>query len=305
MTKIVVTNNQSFTAEQRARLDALGDVTYYDYLPQSAEEYLERVKGADIICSGTAGLQDAFASLKDVYVTVGFVSVAFVDLAILKKNNVIISNAPGANRYAVSEWIIGMMIIMSRSLDVFLNREESLRKDGNLPPLTPGLAEKSVVILGKGKIGSRVGEVAESLGMRVSYFKRGHNLHDLAKEADYVVNTLSSNPTTKGLLNAEFFAAMKNGARFVDVTRDEVVDVDAMIKALDQKKLAGVASDCGGILVGDTDDPLYQKLLQHPNAYVTPHISYNTPLSMKIGSDIMIDNVEAFINGKPQNVVGV
>jgi len=302
MPKIVVTNNQDFTDEQRQRLDALGDVTHYDSLP-SGEEYLERIKGADIICSGTAGLQDVYAQLKDVYITVSFISVAFVDVNVLKKNNVTISNAPGANRYAVSEWIIGMMIMMSRQLDTFLNHTESLRKDGKLPPLTPGLAMKSVTILGKGQIGTRVGEAAQSLGMTVDYFKRGDDLYDSVKNADYVVNTLSSNESTKGLLNTQFFAAMKEESRFVDVTRSEIVDADAMLTALDENRLAGVASDCGGILVGDTDDPLYQKLLKHPKVYVTPHVSYNTPLSMKLGNDIMIDNVEAFIAGKPIHIV--
>ena len=302
MRKIVVTNHQDFTDEQRQRLNDLGDVTFHESLP-TGEEYLERIKGADIICSGTAGLQDVYAQLKDVYITVGFVSVAFVDLDVLKKNNVTISNAPGANRYAVSEWVIGILITKARRLDEFLNVKESLRKDDRLPPLTPGLAEKTITVLGKGNIGTRVGEIAESLGMKVSYFKRGDDLYSSVKDADYVVNTLSSNPTTKGLLNAEFFGSMKDGSYFVDVTRAEIVDYDAMLEAIDEGKLAGAASDCGGILVGDTDDPLYQKLVSHPKVYVTPHISYNTPLSMKIGNEIMIDNVEAWINGKPQNIV--
>lgn len=302
MTNIVVTNHQDFTEEQQARLNGLGDVTYFDSLP-TGEEYLQRIKGADIICSGTAGLQDVYDELKDVYITVGFISVAFVDLGVLRRNNVTISNAPGANRYAVSEWIIGMMIMMSRRLDTFLNHKDSLRKNGNLPPLTPGLAEKSVTILGKGNIGSRVGDIAASLGMKVTYFQRGDNLHESVKNADYVVNTLSSDATTSKLLDAKFFSAMKIGSYFVDVTRSEIVDEDALFAALESDKLAGVASDCGGILVGDTDDSLYQRFLKHPKAYVTPHISYNTPLSMKTGNDIMISNVEAWIQGKPQNVV--
>ncbi len=68
MAKIVVTNHQDFTEEQKQRLNSLGDVTYYETLP-TGEEYLQRVKGADVICSGTAGLQDVYAQLKDVYIT--------------------------------------------------------------------------------------------------------------------------------------------------------------------------------------------------------------------------------------------
>lgn len=303
MVKIVVTNNQAFTPEQKQRLDKLGDVTYHNSLPKDGKEYLERVKGAEIICSGAAGLKDAYPELKNVYVTVGFVSVAFVDLNVLKNNGVTISNAPGANRYAVSEWVIGMMIIMSRNLDFFLNQTESLRKDGNLPMLTSGLARKTLTILGGGNIGMRVGEVARSLGMKVSYFRRGDDLYNSVKNADFVVDTLSSNPSTKNLLNSKFFSSMKDGSYFVTVTGPSIIDEDIMLKALDDGKLAGVATDCGRILVGDTEDPNYQKFLKHPKVYVTPHTSYNTALSMEIGSDIMIDNVEAWIKGEPQNIL--
>ena len=96
---------------------------------------------------------------------------------------------------------------------------------------------------------------------------------------------------------------MKQYSYFVTVTRSEIVDEDALIDALDNGHLAGAASDCGGILVGDTDDPLYQKMLNHPKVLVTPHIAYNSEKSRKTGADIMIDNVEAYIKGKPQNVV--
>lgn len=192
MPKIVVTNNQDLTPEQKQRLENLGEVTYFDNLPKNGAEYLERVQGADIICSGTAGLKDAYAQLKDVYVTVAFVSVAFVDLDVLKKNNVILSNAPGANRHAVSEWIMAMMILLMRNFPGAMNRTETYRKNGNLPPITPGLAGNKVTILGRGNIGKRVGELAKAFDMEVTHFTRGDNLFQKVKDADVVVDTLSS-----------------------------------------------------------------------------------------------------------------
>jgi phosphoglycerate dehydrogenase-like enzyme len=301
--KIVVTNNQDLTAAQKQRLDSLGDVTYYDPPPKDGAEYLERVKGADIICSGAAGLQDAYPQLKDVYITVAFVSVAFVDTDVLKKNNVTLSNAPGANRHAVAEWIMAMVLLLMRNLLDAINRKETYRKDGNFPPLTLGLVGSKITVLGQGSVGKRVGELATVFGMDVTYFRRGDNLEQSVKNADVVVDTLSSNPSTDKLLDEKFFGAMKQGSYFVTVTRAEVADEDAMLRALDSGKLAGAASDCGGILVGDTDHPLYQKLLNHPKVLVTPHVSYSTTMSMKMGADIMIDNVEAWIKGSPQNVV--
>lgn len=242
--KIVVTNNQSFTDEQRERLNALGDVTFYDYLPQTAEEYLERIKGADIVCSGTAGLQDAYPQVKNVYITVGFVSVAFVDLDVLRKNNVILSNAPGVNRHAVSEWVMYMVLGLMRSFPKFVNSEEKFRKDGNLPPLTMGLASNKMTILGQGNIARQVAKLAKSFDMGVNHFKRGDDLNDSVKDADIVVNALSSNFSTAKLLGKSFFEAMKKGSYFVDVTRAEIVDEDAMLEVLDSGHLAGIASDC-------------------------------------------------------------
>ncbi len=304
MPKIVVTNEQDFSEEQFARLESLGDVTYYKTLPADGAEYLERIKGADIICSGAAGFKDVYQQLHDVYVTFAFVSVAFVkDFDVLKKNHVTISNAPGANKYAVSEWIVGMMIYLTRDFGQFIDRDNTYRVDGGLPPLTPGLATKKLTVLGKGNIGRRVGEVAESLGMEVCYFARGDNLLDLVRDADVVVDTLSSNSTTTNILDKEFFAAVKHGSYFVSVTRSENMDQGALIESIDSGRIAGAAMDCAGILVGDTDDAYYQKFLRHPKIVVTPHVSYNTQLSMQNGATIMIDNVEAFIRGKPQNVV--
>lgn len=301
--KIVVTNNQDMTVQQTKRLDSLGDVVYYNSLPASAEEFLKRVEGADIICSGTAGLKDAYTNLKNVYVTVAFVSTAFVDAKLMRRNGVLLSNAPGVNRHAVAEWIIAMMLLLSRNLLDAIGRTESYRKNGALPPVHPGLAGCNLTILGKGNVGTRVAEVASSLGMHVSFYSHEDDLHTAVTNADAVVDALSENPTSHKLLNDDFFAAMKPGSIFVTVSRSAVLDEDALLHHINNGHLAGAASDCGGILVGDTDDPLYNKLLHHPRILVTPHIAYSTEMSVRIGVDVMIDNVEAYINGSPQNLV--
>lgn len=300
---IVVTNNQDFSAEQKRRLDGLGDVTYYDSLPKNKEEYLKRIDGADIVCSGAAGLGMAYQEVKDKYVTVSFVSTAFVDVDVLRCNNVQLSNAPGANRHAVTEWVIFVMLLLQRQFINALNRVETYRNDGGLPPLTQGLADRSIVVLGQGNVGRQVGKLAEAFGMKVQYFKRGDNLLDSVKGADVIVDTLSSNESTYKLLGKDFFSGLKSGSNFISITRSEILDEDAMIEALDNGTLAGAALDCGDILVGDTEDSYYKKLLSHPKIFVTPHISYSSEMSAKVGNDIMIDNVEAWIAGKPQNLV--
>ena len=165
------------------------------------------------------------------------------------------------------------------------------------------MAGNNITILGKGNVGKRVGLIAAAFDMNVRYFTREDDLLDSVRDADVVVDTLSSNPSTIGLLDGEFFDAMKQSSYFISVTRSEIMDEDALLTVLDEGKLAGAALDFGGILVGDTEDTLYQKFLGHSKVIVTPHISYNAEMSRKMGADIMIDNVEAYIKGKPQNLV--
>lgn len=288
--------------EQKKRLEKLGDVTYFDHRAETPEKWLDRVKGFDVICTGKFGVKEKWNQLRNTFVSLPFVGVGWIDASLAKKHNVTIANSPGSNRHAVSEWIIAMMLLMSREIEKYLNVPELPESLVRLP--TTGLAYKNITILGKGSVGSRVGEVAEALEMNVRYFQRGDNLVDKVKQADIVVDTLSSNPSTENLLNRGFFNALKNETIFITVTGSSIVDIDAMLKALNSGKLACVAHDAGGIRPGDTTDPLYQKLLKHPKVYLTPHIAWNTDVERQLSNDVMIENIEAWLKGKPIHVVG-
>lgn len=303
MKKIVVTQPMSFSPEQKARLDKLGDVTYFDELAVSPEEWLKRCEGADAVCSGIFGLRDAYADLKDIFVSVPFVGVgSFADPQVLKTNNITLCNSPGSNRHAVSEWIVFMIIESLRDLAHYINSDEE--PVVGLPPAGIGLAVRKLTVLGKGNIGSRVGAVCEALEMEVSYFTRGDDLAESVKEADVVVDCLTANPTTMNLLNGDFFESMKDGSYFVSVTVDSIVDIDAMLKAVDSGKLAGVAHDVMNAKLGDTSNPLFIRLKTHPKVKATPHISGFSDVSSQIGNDMMIANVEAWLAGSPTNVFG-
>ena len=76
-----------------------------------------------------------------------------------------------------------------------------------------------------------------------------------------------------------------------------------MLSALNTGKLLGVADDCGSILPGDYDDPYYKKISSNQKVLATPHISYQSDVTIKVSNDMMIDNVEAWIKGKPINTL--
>lgn len=298
--KIVITPHLELYPDQIQRLRSLGEVVFYDSLP-SPEEWIERVKGADIICSGKAGLIDKIYDTKNVFYSLPFVNVGWIDKEKLKANNIVVSYCPGCNKEAVSEWVMAMLLNLFRELPKFI-KADNLPK-GKVPRATLGLRGKRVTILGKGNIGGRVAELCEVFGMNIEYFKKGDSLIDSVKNADVIINCLSSNGSTWSILDRKFFRSLKKGSYFISPTDEKIYDVDALIEVLDAGILAGAADDAGGIRVGDTSDTYYQKLLAHPKILVTPHIAYQTDITNRVANDMMIENIEAYLKGKPINLL--
>lgn len=121
------------------------------------------------------------------------------------------------------------------------------------------------------------------------------------KDADIVVNCLSLNGETERMLDREFFQSMKRGTFFVSASRSQIYDMQALKEALDNGTLIGAADDA--VEPGDIDDVYYRELLAHPKILVTPHIAWNTDSEHRKANDMMIDNIEAWINKKPIHLV--
>ncbi len=299
--KIVVVKNLQFYDDQKRRLKSLGEVTYYNDLPGTADEWLERCKDADIICTGLFGLKsDKVYELKNAFISLPFVGVDFLDTEKLKENNVVVSNSPGCNKEAVAEWIIGMILMHFRRL-CQLSRTTDL-KDRILNTAS-GLYNKNITILGAGNIGKQLGGICKSLGMNVIFFNRGDDLIESVKDADIIANCLPVNETTTGLLDNDFFSSLKKGAFFVSSSKHQIYDIEALKSALDQNILSGAADDAANAEVGDVNEPDYKKLLNHPKILATPHIAWNTDSEKRKANDMMIDNIEAWLNKKPINLI--
>ena len=258
MVQIVVTHDFGLSSTDIKRLQTLGEVRLYDDRPNSAEDWLERTKGADIICSGISGLTDGYQNLKNVFISLPMVGHAYLDKSVLKANNVTVSNSPGCNTDAVAEWVTGMMINLLRDLPAFIDAD-NLPED-KAPRATFGLVDRRVFILGKGHVGTRVGEICSALKMNVSFLSRGDDLLEKVQEQEVIVNCLSANESSSGLLNETFFDALF-GVYFVSIASNETYDTHALFKALEEKKIIKAAIDDGTMPAGRTNDPYYQKLI--------------------------------------------
>ncbi len=301
MPEIVVTQNLELYPDQIERLKSFGDVTFCHDLAKSSEEWLEQCQGADIICTGGFGLKQKIYEIKNSFFSLPFVNVSWIDKKKIKQNNVTVSYCPGCNKDAVSEWIIGMMLNLFRNLPKFINVKDLPK--GKIPDFTLGLTGKKVAILGKGNVGSRVGKICQAFDMNVVYFRRGDDLLNCVKDADIVINCLSSNPTTWGMLDKNFFNSLKRGSYFISPSDEKIYDVDALLDALNNGILSGIADDAGGVRAGDCYDPFYARLSNHPKVLATPHIAYQTDVTAKVANDMMIDNIEAWLKGRPINLL--
>ena len=138
--------------------------------------------------------------------------------------------------------------------------------------------------------------------MNVRFFKREDNLIESVKNADIIANCLSSNSSSENLLNSSFFNSLKKGSFFISSSNSKTYDIEALKNALDKGILIGAADDAGGIQVGDINEKDYQSLLSHPKILVTPHIAWNSDAEQRKSCDMMIDNIEAWLNKKPINL---
>lgn len=293
--KIVVAGDWNLLDEQKNRLAKLGDVNYVN--PRSNDEWLKAVSAADAILSDGGFLYDNLYNLKKTFVTYPYIEIGDFNTEKLEANGVRIANAQGGNRPSIVEWTMFMVLCLLRKLNEALNVEEYefVR--------TQSLADKNVLIIGAGSIGSEVGKRCEAFGMKVDYFKRRDDLSAKVQGKNLLINCLNVNTSSKNLLNEGFFMSVPKGSYYVSFVRPWTYDVDGMIKSLNAGILAGAAIDCDPEGLGDTHNDFYQKLLKQPKVLVTPHIAGATEQASVNGTEIAVQNIEAFASDKPQNIL--
>lgn len=294
--KITVVGGFDFSEQQKQRLEKLGEINYVAD-PDSDNKWLEAVKGADAIVSDGSYLLNNLDNLKNVFVTYPYIELGAFDSEKLAVNGVMVANAQGGNRASIVEWTMFMVLALFRQLPSAINVKEYefVR--------TQSLVDKKVLIVGKGSIGAEVGKRCEAFGMQVEYFVRGDKFTEKTIGKDLTVNCLNVNSTSKNFLDEKFFMSLPKGSYYVSFVRPWTYDVDGMIKSLDSDILAGAAIDCDPEPLGDTENPFYKKVSNHPKIYATPHIAGATTQASANGTEIVVKNIEAFAAGHPQNVL--
>ncbi len=244
----------------------------------SYEELLRTISEYDalIVRSRTKVTKEIIAAAKNLKV-IGRAGTGLdnIDVEAAQKANVLVLNAPGANATAVAELTLGLMIALARDLPGAMSAATSGKK---VKSYGTELAGKTLGVIGYGRIGRAVAQLALAFGMRVlahdivtpqEIASGVHlvSLEVLLGESDFVSLHVPLTPQTRGFMSRELLERFKMGSFLINTARAELVDESAVVRALESGRLRGYAAD------------LYSErspLIGHPKALLTPHIGAAT-----------------------------
>lgn len=227
-----------------------------------------------------------------------------VDLNAAATAGISVFNSPFSNSRSVAELVIGEVIALSRQL---LDRSSELRQ-GIWNKVSNGCWEvrgKTLGIIGYGHIGSQLSVLAESMGISVLYYdvipimplgsaRQTESLEEMLAVADFVTIHVPELPETTGLISAKELSQMKHQACLINNSRGKVVDLPALIHALQTQKLGGAALDvfpnepgANGAYFNNELNPWTSELQALPNVILTPHIGGSTEEAQRaIGAEV-------------------
>jgi D-3-phosphoglycerate dehydrogenase len=230
------------------------------------------------------------------------VDISTINVSAATNAGVLVTRATPGFVDAVVELGLGFMVDLARNVSGMVGAYRA----GELPQGRMGLQLSGAKLgtIGYGRIGQRLAEVALALGMRVAVADPFASITDpritqsgfteVLADADIVVCLAISDASTKHLFNAAAFAAMKPGARFINLARGELVDEAALIASLDAKHISGAAMD-----VGSAPDQRPNPLLaQRGDVLATPHIGGMTPEAMEHQAMDTVRQVAALVRGE-------
>jgi glyoxylate reductase len=269
-------------------------------------ELVERPSGADgIMAMLTVRVDDAFldAAGPQLRIVANYaVGVDNVDLDAARRRGIVVSNTPDVLTRATAELAIALMLSLLRRVaegDRFIRAREPWRFSLEFM-LGEGLEDKTLLIVGAGRIGRETARLGEALGMRVLTAGRGDALGDLLPQADVVSLHCPLNAETRHLVDAAALASMKPTAVLVNTARGPIVDEAALARALHDGRIAGAALD-----VYEREPEVTAELLTLENVVLTPHLGSATRETRIAMGMLCVDALRAVLleGRRPRNAV--
>lgn len=313
--KILVTVN--IPREGLVELEERFDVIYPDSGSFTVEEINHHMKSVDgVLEVFTRRLKsEIIESAKNLKVIANY-GVGFNNIDVKKATEcgVFVTNTPISVAIPTAEMALGLIFSLLKRIT---EMDRALRASptenwGMMESLGSDIQNKKLGIIGMGRIGYHLAERAAACGMEIFYHNRTRvseekekiatymELDQLLKECDVISLNCPLTPETKGLIGAEQFAMMKDGAAIINTARGPVVDEQALVKALESGKLSGAGLD-----VFDREPKITDQLLELPNVICTPHKASGTVEARASTAEEAAQNIIKFFDGdlKTMNIV--
>lgn len=308
-----------FTATQHdlswKEVEMLGEVIVYDRT--HPDDTVERCRGAVAVLTNKVVLSaDVIAQLPELkYIGVLATGYNVVDLEAARQQGIVVTNIPAYSTMSVAQMVFAHILNVSMHVDHYAVENHNGRWSRSedfcwMDTPVVELSGKILGIVGLGNIGSAVARIANAFGMEVmavtskeqpllpNYIKKV-TTDELLHTSDFISLHCPLTESTRGLICRESIAKMKPGVVIINTGRGPLVNEQDMAEALQQGRVGAFCAD----VLAQEPPAANHPLSGSPRAYITPHIAWASREARMRLIHIAAANLEAFLNGKPQNVV--
>jgi glycerate dehydrogenase len=314
MERIVFLERDTIQAEFRRPNFAHEWIEYPESLP---EQVAERVKAASVIISNKLSLGELQLSEAPGVKLIAIAATGSdcVDLVYCRRRGITVCNVRGYAANSVPEHVLMLSLALRRNLLAYRQdvQEGKWQHSKQFCLLTHPLHDikgSTIGIVGFGSIGKSMARLAESVGMNVliSEHKNAREVRggrtaftETLQQSDIVTLHCPLTEDTRDMFGSQEFEMMKRNALLINTARGALIQDEALINALENGLIAGAAVDCLREEPPRNGNALLD--LNLPNFIVTPHVAWASDEAVQALADQVIDNIEAFVAGRPQNVL--
>ncbi len=317
MKKTVILNSAKFNYDGGLDFSQIAKITeVISFESSTADEIVHRSEGCDILITKEIPIRgDLISKLSSSVRLICEAGTGYnnIDIKAAGERGISVCNVPGYSTEAVAQLAMSFILNLSSSITqqqimIKQNRFDNFTKFLQVPHHE--VQGKVLGVIGAGSIGRQVIKIASAFGMRILYCDlnpvlsgdssiKSVSIDDLLRESDFVTLHCPLSADTQHLLNKDKFRLMKSSAYVINTSRGALVKESDLIEALLSGQIAGAALDVQEVEPPASDNPLFNM----DNVIMTPHIGWQTLESRQRLMMKLADNVQAFITGKPVNVV--
>lgn len=296
-------------------LEDLGELTVYDRT--ATEDIVNRIANAEIVIVNKTPISKEILSACPSIKYIGVLATGYnvIDIVAAKERNIPVCNVPTYGTEAVGQFAISLLLEVCHRIGHHSHAVHSGRWENSpdwcfwdYPQIE--LLNKTMGIIGFGKIGQVTGKIAQAMGMKVVAFDEYPNdsgkkvaeyvdLEVLLKTADVIALHCPLFPATQGIINKQNIAKMKDGVIIINNSRGALIVEQDLAEALNSGKVYAAGIDVVSIEPIQSENPL----LKAKNCIITPHISWAPKEARMRIMNTVTEGVKAFMNGTPINVV--